>query len=301
MYFPSLLSQGSKIAIVAPAGKLANGALKEAIKSFDSWGIEVILGKHVYDQNDYFAGTDNDRLADLQWAMDDPTIEAILFARGGYGTTRILDEINFLKFKAQPKWLIGFSDITALHLKLQTLEIASIHGPMGISFGQKGSSNSIESLKTLLFKGTSDLNSSQPALRSGSIEAEVTGGNLALLADSFGTSSEIDPSNKILFIEDVGENTYRIDRMLRQLLRAGKLDNLAGLVVGHFSLIDDGDTPFGQSWREVIEEVTNRFNYPLAFGFNIGHEPENIPIVVGGTYQFNAGEASSSLRLLSKS
>lgn len=301
MYFPHPLSQGSKIAIVAPAGRLADVALDKAIKTLTSWRLDVLLGKNVYNQENYFAGSDNDRLADLQWALDNPAIEAILFARGGYGTTRILDAVDFSQFKKQPKWLIGFSDITALHLKLQTLEIASIHGPMGTSFGQMDSADSIESLKALLFDGTSTLDSSRPALRTGSIVAEVTGGNLALIADSIGTSSEIETSNRILFIEDVGEKTYRIDRMFRQLLRAGKLDNLAGLVIGHFSLIDDGDPSFGQPWSVVIEEVISSFNYPVAFGFQLGHEPGNMPIVVGGTYQFNAGEECASLQLTSLS
>ena len=301
MYFPSPISQGSKIAIVAPAGRLANNALDDAIKTLTSWGLEVVLGKHVYDQNNYFAGVDDDRLADLQWAIDDSAIDAILFARGGYGTTRILDDVDFSKFKTQPKWLIGFSDITAIHLKLQTIEVASLHGPMGTSFGQEGSADSIESLRTLLFEGTSSLNSSLPASRTGSVVAEVTGGNLALLADSIGTSSEIDTFNKILFIEDVGEKTYRIDRMFRQLLRAGKLNNLAGLVVGHFSLIDDGDPSFGQSWREVIEVSTDRFSYPIAFGFKLGHEPENEPLVVGGTYQLKVSEAGSNLKMIRNS
>ena len=209
--------------------------------------------------------------------------------------------MDFSKFKTQPKWLVGFSDITAIHLKLQTLEVVSVHGPMGTSFGQEGSADSLESLRALLFEGASTLNSSLPASRTCSVVAEVTGGNLALLADSIGTSSEIDTLNKILFIEDVGEKTYRIDRMFRQLLRAGKLDNLAGLVVGHFSLIDDGDPPFGQSWREVIEVSTDRFSYPIAFGFKIGHEPGNEPLVVGGTYQFIVSDGGSSLKMIRNS
>jgi len=297
MLFPNTLKQGSKIAIIAPAGRLADGALKEAEQALTSWGLEVISGRHVYDQNSYFAGLDNDRLSDLQWALDDLEIDAILFARGGYGTTRILDDIDFSKLKNHPKWLIGFSDITALHLKLQTLGIASIHGPMGTSFGIKDGFNSIEALKKILINGNLDLISALPSSRAGVVEAEVTGGNLALIVDSLGTSSEIDTNNKILFLEEVGEKTYRIDRMFRQLLRAGKLNNLAGLVVGHFSLIDDGDTPFGQSWKEVIEEVTKPFAYPVAFGFNIGHEPENRPIIVGGVYQLKAREGSSILTM----
>ena len=292
MKYPQSLKSGSKIAIVAPAGRLKENALDEVVSSLTSWGLEAILGDHVYDQNNYFAGLDDDRLSDLQKA-----IEAILIARGGYGTTRILDDIDFTKLKTRPKWLIGFSDTTALHLKLQTLGIASIHGPMGTSFGQKDSFNSIEALKKILIEGNLDLIASSPPSRTGDAEGEVTGGNLALIVDSLGTASEIDTQNKILFLEEVGEKTYRVDRMLRQLLRAGKLDNLAGLVIGHFSLIDDGDTPFGHSWRDVIEDVTKSFNYPVAFGFNIGHEPENRPIIIGGIYQLKAREGSSILTM----
>jgi len=295
MVFPPLLKQGDKIVIVAPSGKLEVNVLDEPIRVLTSWGLEVVLGPHVYDRNGYFAGTDSDRLVDLQWALDDSSIAAVLFARGGYGATRILDDIDFTTFVSHSKWLIGFSDITALHLRLQTLGIAGIHGPMGTSFSQSGAQTSIDKLQSLLFTGKSELVSATPMFRSGTIEAEITGGNLALIVDSLMTSNEISTNNKILFIEEVGEKTYRIDRMLRQLLRAGKLENIAGLVLGHFSMVDDGESSFGASWKEVIMDVVDKFSFPVSFGFKIGHEPDNMPIIIGATYRLAATEEESIL------
>jgi muramoyltetrapeptide carboxypeptidase len=295
MIFPRLLNNGDKVAIVAPAGKLPSKGLDDAIKVLTSWGLEVILGKHVYDINNYFAGIDADRLNDLQEALEEPSIAAVLCARGGYGITRILDEIKLKSFAKNPKWVIGFSDITALHLKLEKQGLASIHGPMGTSFTNRNSHSAVRSLKELLFNGSSKLVANEVVIRSGTATAAITGGNLSLIIDSLGTVEEIDTVNKILFIEEVGEKTYRIDRMFQQLLRAGKLDKLAGLVIGHFSEIDDGSTPFGESWQEVITGISKQFSYPIAFGFNIGHEPNNMPIVMGGQYLLKVGSDGSSL------
>lgn len=295
MILPPQLNYGDKVAIVAPAGKLPSKGLDDAIKVLKAWGLKVMPGKHVYDIDNYFAGIDADRLKDLQQALDDPTVSAVLCARGGYGVTRILEKIALKNLAKSPKWVIGFSDITALHLKLENQGIASIHGPMGTSFSSSKSHAATNSLKELLFNGVSKVVANKAGLNPGSVMAPITGGNLSLIIDSLGTTEEIDTQSKILFIEEVGEKTYRIDRMFQQLLRAGKLNNLAGLVIGHFSEIDDGSTPFGVSWQEVITNITAQFSYPLAFGFEIGHEPENMPIVMGGQYLLEVGSAKSTL------
>ena len=295
MIFPQLLKNGDKVAIVSPAGKLPEKGLDDAIKELKSWGLQVVLGKHVYDINNYFAGKDTDRLNDLQQAFDDPNIAAVLCARGGYGVTRILEKIELESIRKNPKWVIGFSDITALQIKLENQGIASIHGPMGTSFSNSKSYSAIMSLKELLFNGNSSLVSNEAAVKSGSVTAAITGGNLSLINDSLGTVEEIETRNKILFIEEIGEKTYRIDRMFQQLLRAGKLDKLAGLVIGHFSEIEDGSSPFGESWREVITNITKPFSYPVAFGFDIGHEPDNMPIVMGGNYNLKVAVSESTL------
>ena len=295
MIFPRLLRKGDKIAIIAPAGRLPVNGLDEAVRVLTSWGLQVILAKHVYDTDNYFAGKDDDRLTDLQQALDDPSIMAVLCGRGGYGVTRILEKIELEAIKKSPKWVIGFSDITALHLKLEQQGIASIHGPMGTSFVSGSNQLAINALQGLLFEGVSKIVASEAVIKHGSVTAAITGGNLSLIIDSLGTAAEIDTRNKILFIEEIGEKTYKIDRMFQQLLRAGKLDKLAGLVIGHFSEIDEGSTPFGESWHEVIKNIVEPYSYPLAFGFSIGHEPENMPLVMGGLYQLNVDSESATL------
>ena len=295
MIFPRLLRKGDKIAIIAPAGRLPVNGLDEAVRVLTSWGLQVILAKHVYDTDNYFAGKDDDRLTDLQQALDDPSIMAVLCGRGGYGVTRILEKIELEAIKKSPKWVIGFSDITALHLKLEQQGIASIHGPMGTSFVSGSNQLAINALQGLLFEGVSKIVASEAVIKHGSVTAAITGGNLSLIIDSLGTAAEIDTRNKILFIEEIGEKTYKIDRMFQQLLRAGKLDNLAGLCIGHFSEIDEGNTPFGESWQEVIKNITEPCSYPFAFGFSIGHEPENMPLVMGGLYQLNVDSESATL------
>jgi len=295
MIFPHSLKQGDKIAIVAPAGRLPPKGLDEAIKVLTSWGLKVVLGEHVYDTDNYFAGEDLARHADFQQTLDDNSILAVLCARGGYGVTRILDKINLASIKKSPKWVIGFSDITALHIKLENQGIASIHGPMGTSFSNGSNHKAINSLKWLLFDRVSKIVANEAGVKSGSVTAAITGGNLSLIVDSLGTAEEIDTRNKILFVEEIGEKTYKIDRMFQQLLRAGKLDKLAGLVIGHFSDIDDGSQPFGESWREVITNITRPYSYPLGFGFSIGHEPDNMPLVRGGQYKLEVDSERSTL------
>ncbi len=295
MIFPSLLKSGDKIAIVSPAGKLQSNDLVGATNILSSWGLQVVLGDHVYDSDNYFAGKDEVRLKDIQQAFDDPSIMAVLCGRGGYGITRIIEKIDLKSISAKPKWVIGFSDITALHLKLVRHKIASIHGPLATSFANGTEQVTINSLQSLLFSGVSKLTAKQGSIRSGAVTAPLTGGNLSLILDSLGTADEIDTKNKILFIEEIGEKTYKIDRMFQQLLRAGKLENLAGLVIGHFSQIDNQSSPFGDSWQEVITNIVDSYSYPLAFGFGFGHEPENSALVMGGLYKLKVNSEQSTI------
>ena len=300
MKYAPLLRHGDKVAIVAPAGKLEQGALENVIKALNQWGLEVQLGPHVYGDNGYFSGTDEERLHDIQEAIDDNIVAAIISARGGYGMTRILERINYSSLLNNPKWIVGFSDLTAIQLKLASLNMASIHGPMGTSFNLEGAEDSLQALQELLFNGKSNLVSKVPEGRNGHARGIITGGNLALVVDSIGTSCEVDTRDKILILEEIGEQTYRVDRMLNQLQRAGKLDNLAGLAIGDFSDIEDGDTPFGSTWRESINKLTERYNYPVAYGFNLGHEPLNFPIVAGAEYELNVTSESASLSIVTE-
>ncbi len=297
MVYPPQLKQGDSIALVAPAGKLVPGSIAKAVEEATSWGLAVVPGRHVYARHNTFAGTDAARLEDLQWALDDPGIKAVFCARGGYGVTRILDQIDFTLMTQQPKWIVGFSDITALHLYLQKLSLASVHGPMGTSLGRPEYEVSSAALRKLLF-GQPVPDILGKGGRAGSGHGPITGGNLSLLVDSLGTANEIETAGKVLFIEEIGEKTYRLDRMLHQLLRAGKLTNLAGLVLGHFTAIDDGDAPFGIPWQEVILEITGQFSYPVGFGFALGHEPQNMPVVMGGEYRLVVQDSQASLTWL---
>lgn len=292
---PPLLKKGDKIAVVAPAGKVAEGSLSRSIRILQGWGLNVITSPHVYGNHNYFSASDDERLVDLQQVLDDNTITAVLCARGGYGTTRILDRLDFSKFMEVPKWVIGFSDITALHLKLNRLRVASIHGPMATTISKN--ENAGRALQQLLFDSELTLKSNS-GYRPGSAEAPLVGGNLSLLIDSLGTANELESKGKILFIEEVGEQAYRIDRMMYQLLRAGKLHNLAGLAIGHFSEISESKTPFGQSYKEIIAQIVKKFSYPIAFDFEIGHEPNNYPVVCGASHRLIVTEGGASLQLV---
>ena len=291
---PDFLSPGDRIAIVAPAGKLSTKSIDRAIELLKSWGLEVIIGRHVYGSHGYFSGTDNERRLDLQNAINDPTLAAILMARGGYGTTRILDKIDTSPLQETPKWIIGFSDITALHLRLLSEEQMSIHGDVATTLGRDD--NAAAALKSLLFEGKSKITSAHP-IRQGNSKAELTGGNLALLVDSLGTPTEVKTENRILFIEEIGEKAYRVDRMLNQLKRAGKLDHLTGLVLGDFTDITDGETSLGHDWLESVVSFTAEYSYPIAAGLQFGHEPVNYPIMHGATYKLNVDSEGVALEL----
>ncbi|HYC84281.1 MAG TPA: LD-carboxypeptidase [Chryseosolibacter sp.] len=283
MIQPALLSRGDKIMIVAPSRKVQPADIEPAIKIFRSWGLEVVTGKNIHSHaHPYLAGTDSQRLHDLQEAINDPSVKAIVSARGGYGSTRIIDLLDMDQLIRQPKWIVGFSDITALHLKLVRHGIMSIHGIMPILFSKDRASESIESLRRVLFEGHFTIASpGHDANRVGLAHGRVIGGNISLILDSLGTASELDPSGKILIIEEIDEYRYRLDRMMTQLRRAGKLEKLAGLVVGHMTDIKDPEPPFGDSVEEIILHAVREYSYPVAFGFPSGHEQPNLAWIQG--------------------
>jgi muramoyltetrapeptide carboxypeptidase len=228
--------------------------------------------------------------------INDPEVAAIICARGGYGTTRILDRLNFQPLSISPKWIVGFSDITALHLKLNELRIESIHATMPILFSKQDSPSSVSSLRETLFGTGSPLNGhSNKNNKLGSATAEVIGGNLSLLVDSLSTSGDADFSEKILIVEEIDEYLYKIDRMFTHLLRAGKLSRLRGLVVGHFSDIKDTTPGFGETVEEIILDKVGKFGYPIAFDFPIGHENPNLAWRSGSTMTLNVDAKGSSL------
>jgi len=284
---PPHLKKGDKVAIVCPAKKQPI-PMTDAINLLQSWGLEVVLGETVNASFHQFAGDDDMRASDLQRFINDDTVKAIFAARGGYGTIRMIDKVDFSHFAEQPKWIIGFSDITLLHTHLYTnYNTQSIHGQMPVNIPD-ASAYSLETLRKALFGEELRYQFHSHTLnRPGKAEGILVGGNLSLLIAAAGSVSDLDYNNKILFIEDVGEYLYSVDRMVRSLKRAGKLKNLKGLIVGGFTDIKDNDIPFGQSVEEIIMDVVSEYDYPVCFEFPAGHIPGNNSLILGRSFQLD--------------
>ncbi|NHA07725.1 LD-carboxypeptidase [Mucilaginibacter sp. HC2] len=278
---PPYLKKGDKIAITCPAKKLPR-PMNDAVALLQSWGLEVVLGDTVSASYHQFAGDDDLRAHDLQRFINDDSIKAIIAARGGYGTIRMIDKVDFSHFAQNPKWLIGFSDITVLHTHLfANYGAQTIHGQMPVNIPD-ASKHSLDTLRMALFGETLNYNYHAHGLnRSGEGSGILVGGNLSLLISVSGSVSDIDYSGKILFIEDVGEYLYSVDRMLRNLKRAGKLAQLAGLVVGGFTDMKDNDIPFGQTVPEIVMDIVREYDYPVCFDFPAGHIPDNCSLIFG--------------------
>ena len=270
-----------------------------AIETLTGWGFKISPGKTLGHQFNYFSGTDEERLADLQHMMDDQNIKAIFCARGGYGMGRIIDQLSFKKFKQHPKWIIGYSDITVIQTHLFCrYKIASLHAPMAAAFNDGENKNQyIQSLHdALIGRKASYVGPGDDFNKKGKTSGIVVGGNLSLLAHLIGTPSEIKTKNKILFIEDVGEYIYNVDRMMYQLKRSGKLDDLKGLIVGKFTDSKDTSIPFGQSVNEVIRDVIKEFDYPVCFNFSVSHDKENYALKIGGEYKLSVSSTMAVLK-----
>jgi muramoyltetrapeptide carboxypeptidase len=281
MIIPEKLKIGDKIGIVSTARRIGLEELKLAILIIESWGLEIVLGQNLFEENNQFAGTVEQRTADLQNMIDNNSIKAILCARGGYGTVQIIDNINFSTLKKNPKWIIGYSDVTVLHSYLNNLGIASLHATMPINF-ETNTTEILMSLKNSLFEIENSIEcKAQPFNRFGKIEAEIAGGNLSILYSLLGSESDIDTDGKILFIEDLDEYLYHIDRMMMSLKRNEKLAKLKGLIVGAMNEMNDNEIPFGKSVEEIILEYIKEYNYPICFGFPAGHINDNKCIKLG--------------------
>lgn len=256
--------------------------MTDAIALLQSWGLEVVLGETVDASYHQFAGDDDLRAKDMQRFIDDDSIKAIIAARGGYGVIRMIDKVDFSRFAKKPKWLVGFSDITLLHAHIFTrYGVQTIHGQMPVNIPD-ASAESLQTLRKALFGDELTYSfASHGFNRSGQASAVLVGGNLSLLVAASGSVSDLDYSGKILFIEDVGEYLYAVDRMVRSLKRAGKLKTLAGLIVGAFTDVKDNDIPFGQSVLEIIMEAVKEYNYPVCFDFPAGHIPNNCSLILG--------------------
>ncbi|MBC8344584.1 MAG: LD-carboxypeptidase [Bacteroidetes bacterium] len=300
MIIPPYLKAGDKVGMVSPAGKVNEKLVLGAVQTIESWGLEVVLGKYVLGQHFQYASYDENRLADLQAMLDNPGLKAIFCSRGGYGSIRIIDQLNFEKFTQHTKWLVGFSDITLLHAHLNhNVSCCSIHGPMAKTLATDPEGESSLSLKKALFgKALSYEIPHNPYHRKGKSRGKLIGGNLAIITSLLGSQTDFDPSGKILFIEDIGEYLYRIDRMMWGLKRAGKFAGLSGLIVGQFSDIKDDEMPFGQTVYEIIAEHVMDHKFPLCFGFPAGHEEENLALVFGKEYELNVNNLVSKVKLV---
>jgi muramoyltetrapeptide carboxypeptidase len=293
---PPFLQAGQRVAIVAPARKISTPEIEFARQTLQGWGLEVVLGESIDAAHHQFAGDDALRRRDFQRQLDDPSIRAILCARGGYGTARLVDELDFSAFAENPKWIAGFSDITVLHSHLLRLGYQSIHGVMPVLFGQENGAASLASLHHALFGEPLGLTAAaHPLNRPGTTSGELVGGNLSLLQTITGTSSQASFAGRILFLEDLDEYLYHVDRMLLHLHRSGQLVGLAGLVVGHFSQMRDNAVPFGQTAYEIIDHYAQRYGFPVGYGFPTGHEAENQALVVGRPATLTVAAAGSQL------
>ena len=281
--FPAPLQAGQRVALVSPARKISAAELAPAIATLESWGLDVVLGKSIAGDHHQFAGDDDLRRRDFQQQLDDPAIRAILCARGGYGTARMVDGLDFTTFAESPKWVAGFSDVTVLNAHLLARGYASIHGVMPVLFRQAGGERALETLRRALFGEVFQPIevAPHPLNRFGTATGELVGGNLSLLQTITGTPSQASFAGRILFLEDLDEYLYHIDRMLLHLHRSGQLAGLAGLVVGHFSDMRDNTIPFGSTAEEIIDRYAQMYNFPVAYGFPTGHEADNLALVVG--------------------
>ena len=297
---PEYLKKGDTVAIVAPSGVLKNynSYIFKAKELLKSWELEVVIGENVFNDNGHFAGTDNQRSADFQLALDDKAIKAIWCARGGYGAMRVIDNLNFEKYKENPKWIIGYSDITAIHNDLHNNKSESIHGIMCKSLEKIDIDNneSISLLKKTLFgeKLSYTIEGNNYNIE-GNSNGQLIGGNLTLLHCLLGSESSIDTDGKILFIEDLGEYLYHIDRMLISLKRAGYFDNCKGLIVGDFTDMRKNTTPFGRNLKELILDIVREYDFPVSFGFPAGHGEKNYPMILGREINLEVSKQQSTI------
>ncbi|MBO9594885.1 MAG: LD-carboxypeptidase [Niabella sp.] len=286
---PPALEKGDTIGIVCPAGYMDAAKAETCIKTLTKWGYRVKAGATLGGASQtYFSGTDAERLQDLQQMLDDDSIKAVLCGRGGYGTGRIIDQVNFKKFRKHPKWIIGYSDITILHNHIyHNFGIAGLHAPMAAAFNDNGYKNRyVRSLRQALSGEKARYRVAGAAYnRSGIATGPLVGGNLSLLVNSIGTRSDVQTNGAILFIEDIGEQQYNIDRMLYQMKRSGKLSRLSGMIFGGFTDLQDTTRPFGTSLRELLWDKVKEYDYPVCFNFPVSHDSENYALKVGGHYR----------------
>ena len=296
MIVPQALQKGDTIAIVATARKNITDNLKPAISLAKSWGLNIVLGTTIGLDDNQLAGTDEQRAADFQSMIENPNIKAIWCVRGGYGTARMVELVDFRSFIANPKWVVGFSDVTVLHSHLNTLGIASIHGIMPVNV-EKASAEVEETLRKALFgEAFSYSVACENQNRLGTAQGELVGGNLSILYSMMGSESQINCRGKILFIEDLDEYLYHIDRMMLSLKRCGCFEGLQGLVVGSFIKMHDNEIPWGKNAQEIILDITKKYDFPIVFNFPSGHIHNNNTLIFGKTISLDVNDKETIIK-----
>ncbi len=281
MIIPEFIDKGDKIAILSTARKITSKEIFPSLEIIETWELIPVIGNTIDLEEHQFAGSDQERAEDFQRAIDNPQIKAIWCARGGYGTVRIIDQIDFSNFVKQPKWIIGYSDITVLHTHLHTMGIASLHAPMPIDM-HNGTKESIKSLKNVLFGYQSKYTiTPHKKNRLGFCIGQLIGGNLSILYSLCGSRSALDTKGKILCIEDLDEYLYHIDRMLQNLKRNGYFDQLAGLIIGGMTKMHDNTIPFGKKVKDIVLDTIQTYDFPVVFDFPMGHIKDNRALILG--------------------
>ena len=292
MIRPAYLKKGDKIAIVSPARSISFDEVHPAIRFFQRHDLEVVLGTHVFSKHHQFAGTDAQRCRDFQQMLDDDSIRAIVCSRGGYGTVRIIDQLDFTKFRLNPKWIVGYSDVTVLHAHIhQQSGIETLHATMPINIKTEKGDETMQTLINALFGDRIAYTYPKaPLSREGNASGLLAGGNLSILHNLTGSVSDLETAGKILFLEDVDEYLYHIDRMMTGLKRAGKLAWLNGLIVGGMSKMNDNVIPFGKSANEIIADMVKEYKFPVCFDFPAGHLDVNLAMILGRNINFRVGK-----------
>ena len=296
MVLPSYLNKGDTVAIIATARKVSKEEIQPAVAFFESYGLSVVLGKNLFESSNQYAGTDAQRTEDLQWALNDKTTKAIIIARGGYGSVRTIEQIDFTEFKKHPKWMVGYSDVTVLHNAIHKIGVATLHATMPLNFtkNEEATKSMVDALFGKLIQVETEENYSNI---SGTAKGQLVGGNLSLIYSLSGTPFDIDTTNKILFIEDLDEYLYHIDRMMMQLKLSGKLKKLKGLIVGGMTDMKDNAIPFGKFPEDIILDAVKEYNYPVCFDFPAGHIDRNLAMYFGREVELTVSD-NATLKFL---
>jgi len=298
MIHPSYLQKEDTVAIVSTARKISTDKIIPAIKLLEKWGLNIIIGETIGSEENQFAASDEKRIADFQQLLDNPKVKAIWCARGGYGTVRLVDKLDFTAFKKHPKWIVGYSDITVLHSHIHNFGIETLHATMPINL-ENNSRKALETLKNSLFgKNLSYEIPADEKNKMGNATGEIVGGNLSVLYSLLGSNSAIKTAGKMLFMEDLDEYLYHIDRMCMNLKRNGYFENLKGLIVGKMSDMHDNEIPFGKTAQEIILDCVSEYNFPVVFNFPAGHLDDNRALILGRKIELNVNPEKTTLKFL---